>query len=404
MNKEEDEKWKMVREYIMQCPLVPRDHPAIQAAVRGLDQEQQRRDRDEKLRQKFSNTLTNSCKQPESKEDNDGGRGDDDEDDEMIADDWLPVAADVVAPTDPDGSLSSHVIQAISENGILVSTPAAALAAVLHAATLLLMPSWECTGVPETVPKGGFAPPIRAISTWLPVNWDKNHPISLRYRSKSTLESAIITVQQEEPYKIRLVWMRNQEPSWTLDVEDYWNWESWNRACLNSTLPRSPSLHYKGLSTLLALFRKQIAESTAASIQVEETQAYPTLVNSTASWKATSTDPTTAFDTKDDQGRGYPIPTRLETAFPGLSGIPGQFRGDLFPGGGDGGGNLMGPNHAFFTGGHGDSGGFLQPRFDPYNPPLPDVGGGLRPLRPNNGVPNPDHLRPPNNLNNNMFL
>ena len=46
--------WIRVVEYIQTCPLVDRHHPAITAALKGIEQEQKRIERDAKLRQKFA--------------------------------------------------------------------------------------------------------------------------------------------------------------------------------------------------------------------------------------------------------------------------------------------------------------------------------------------------------------
>lgn len=113
----------------------------------------------------------------------------------------------------------------------------------------------------------------------------------------------------------------------------------------------------------------------------------------------------------------YDTPT-IQVFQPG--GMRGDFAGDLNPPGpdflGSGGGNLMGPGHPMFTGEGmpGTNSGFgMRPRFDPVGPP----GGPQDPLRnqqqqpprrrgPPGGLgdPNPDHARPPNDLNNNMFM
>ena len=111
---------------------------------------------------------------------------------------------------------------------------------------------------------------------------------------------------------------------------------------------------------------------------------------------------------------------------------PGDFERDLLPGGVDSpAGNLMGPNHPAFGGVQPPSvgGGYgMRPRFDPYGPPGGPTDprnvdttrtvwdpndprnnrqGGPRHPRPppgGTGDPNPDHERPPNDLNNNMFM
>eukprot|EP00511_Aplanochytrium_stocchinoi_P006129 CAMPEP_0204832840 /NCGR_PEP_ID=MMETSP1346-20131115/14919_1 /ASSEMBLY_ACC=CAM_ASM_000771 /TAXON_ID=215587 /ORGANISM="Aplanochytrium stocchinoi, Strain GSBS06" /LENGTH=407 /DNA_ID=CAMNT_0051964927 /DNA_START=54 /DNA_END=1277 /DNA_ORIENTATION=+ len=107
-----------------------------------------------------------------------------------------------------------------------------------------------------------------------------------------------------------------------------------------------------------------------------------------------------------------------------MPGFPGGFDDDLTPGGGTGtGGMLMGPGNAMFNGRRGRFGeGGVPPgvppgaRFDPYGPGVPPPGyprpapgtapdprrGGGR------GDPNPDHLPPPGNDNedpyNNMYF
>lgn len=109
---------------------------------------------------------------------------------------------------------------------------------------------------------------------------------------------------------------------------------------------------------------------------------------------------------------------------------PGDFDRDLMPPGGrdDPAGNLMGPNHPMFGGGGAQppaAGGYgMRPRFDPYGPPggpqdprndpsnnrnvvdprNPQIPRQPRPPPGGSGDPNPDHERPPNDLNNNMFM
>ena len=109
---------------------------------------------------------------------------------------------------------------------------------------------------------------------------------------------------------------------------------------------------------------------------------------------------------------------------------PGDFDRDLMPGGdvgdADPGGNLMGPNHPTF-GGPPIGGGYgMRPRFDPFGPPggptdprnldpnrnnvdpndprNPQLPRRPRPPPGGTGEPNPDHERPPNDLNNNLFM
>jgi hypothetical protein len=228
-----------------------------------------------------------------------------------------------------------------------------------------------------------------------------------------------------------------------------------------------PALHYKGLSMLLSNFAKtfdlgNVVEdnkdgSTASTVEQQASPYVDTTIQNLASQQqhqqlmhhmyqpknptnypsGPPMRPGVAVNRQpwDNDGRS---PT-IDGAFPGLrvQGPPGNFAGDLAPGGivGPGfgsmdpgmGGMLMGPNHPAFNSGGGISGvgpnsGFgMRPRFDPHGPP----GGPQDPNNPNNfpdgdipdgmrrpngtrrpggsGNPNNDHMRPPNNLNNNMF-
>eukprot|EP00903_Cladosiphon_okamuranus_P012858 g12012.t2 len=111
---------------------------------------------------------------------------------------------------------------------------------------------------------------------------------------------------------------------------------------------------------------------------------------------------------------------------PFIPGRGGDFSGDLFPsgvggpaGGGGGGlpgpGGLLGPGHPMFGGGGGA--GYMEPRYDPYGPPLPGQpwgpgvpgrgagrGGPAQggPRGPPGG-PDNDHLRPPGGPGNMFF-
>jgi len=74
-------------------------------------------------------------------------------------------------------------------------------------------------------------------------------------------------------------------------------------------------------------------------------------------------------------------------------------------------GNLMGPDHPMFQNDPFDMNirpdfGGMQPRFDPYGPPVPSIyprgsrgrGRGRVPHNIPGGDPNPDHLRPPSDF------
>ncbi|CAM9901008.1 unnamed protein product [Pylaiella littoralis] len=111
---------------------------------------------------------------------------------------------------------------------------------------------------------------------------------------------------------------------------------------------------------------------------------------------------------------------------PFIPGRGGDFGGDLFPsgvggpaGGGSGGlpgpGGLLGPGHPMFGGGGGA--GYMEPRYDPYGPPMPGQpwgpgvpgreGGRGGPAqggpRGPPGGPDNDHLRPPGGSGNMFF-
>ena len=49
-----DDAFLQVKEYLLACPTLPNNHPFIQAALRGVEQERQRQARDAKLQEKFT--------------------------------------------------------------------------------------------------------------------------------------------------------------------------------------------------------------------------------------------------------------------------------------------------------------------------------------------------------------
>lgn len=249
-------------------------------------------------------------------------------------------------------------------------------------------------------------------------------------------------------------------------VEDHINLKSWDRARSTVHDERgpgngsgvAPALHYKALPTLLTNFAKTFDlgsvhdESNDTNVTVSnEQQPLPYIDTSVLQTNAASTGQRQApsepvpISRPVDSGRFNPTakkrwkndnprePTTIYEAFPGLhqNNYPGgDFADDLNPANGvaphfggrpDFGGNMMGPNHPIFhhpsgggiTGMGPNSGFGMRPRFDPVGPP----GGpqdpksndhgiipGRRPPPGGSGEPNPDHLVPPNNLRNNMFL
>lgn len=438
-----DDDFAQVRRYLLDCPLVAPDHPAIKAAVEGLDRELKRRERDAKLHQKFMSDAV-EVEKPKEAPANDGvvaaAMGTTEAkaaaEDEAMSDDWHDISADNSHSKDDgdDGSigleLSKQAIASVAEFGVRVSTPFEALAVALHAAMRSPRMGFACTGIPDNGPSNGFAAPVRELpsSVFLPPQWNaKKDEIRLRYRKNST-GSVTLRIKQREPntsdsveVEVGVYPTTTQEPPsepLVFGLGDHVNLESFARAVKEQPLV-TPALHYKSLSLLLTKFAAAFdlgpfaEEKSASSLPyVDQTiQDLPSIrapVHVNEPWVNGST------------------PT-IDSAFPGLRvhHPPGDFADDLVPGGLGGhgfgnpnmGGNLMGPNHPVFHGGMsgvGPNSGFgMKPRYDPIDGPPggptdpnnPDLNNGGNPRgRRHPGEPNPDHLRPPSNLNNNMFM
>jgi hypothetical protein len=502
-----DADFEQVRQYILACPHVSNEHPAIAAAVKGIEQEMKRRERDAKLRQKFmqdavtiekpadastltststsvefasrtfdtntneppltsghsnSNSITNSNTDPADA-------------DETMTDDWHDVTSDSSPKQEGNGEqdeatgflgkcLSRQAIAAIADHQVRVKSPLAAVALALHAAMRSETLGFSCTGVPDDTDgaggsTGGFAPPIRELpkKQFLPRDWDKHaEKVTLRYRKNGTGSLILKVVGQQQAtaqekdivVEVTLYTTSTGEPpsdSLVFSISDHINLDSWARALRDhATVP--PALHYKGLSMLLSNFAKTFdlgnvveGKDTATIEQVlpyvdTTIQSVPSLrvhhLTNPGSFQPAPPPPMRPVVVNQPWDNGW-TPT-IENSFPGLRthGPPGDFAGDLAPGGilapGFGqvspgmGGNLMGPNHPAFTGGPGmsgvgpNSGLGMRPRFDPFGPPGGPTDPNGLPENPNNpnrnrrpggtGDPNPDHMRPPNNLGNNMFM
>jgi hypothetical protein len=536
MGEETDSDFDAVRQYILACPHVSSEHPAILAAIKGIEQEMKRRERDAKLRQKFmqdavtiekpaenamattsANTNTNERQGTSFSSStnimqttlNNNNNNNTDQADETMTDDWHDVNSDTEiasgsgSPKDSDPAnsesqlsdeatsflgkgLSRQAISAIAQHQVQVKSPLEAVALALHAAMRSETLGFGCTGVPDgddsAGAAGGFAAPIRELpkTQFLPRDWDRHtEKVTLRYRKNGT-GSLILKVvgqlqataqEKDTVVEVTLYPTSTGEPpseSLVFPISDHINLDSWARALRdNGTVP--PALHYKGLSMLLSNFcqtfdlgtvseDQDTAAAEQARMYVDTTignpssmqrqqqqqqqrfqQQFEQQANNPANFQSgPPMRPAVAVNRQpwDDDGRS---PT-IDSAFPGLRvrGPPGNFAGDLAPGGIQGpnfgqfdpgmGGMLMGPNHPAFNGGAGgisgvgpNSGMGMRPRFDPFGPP----GGPQDPNNPNNGFPpgdipngtrpsgnrrpggsgnpNPDHMRPPNNLNNNMF-
>jgi hypothetical protein len=529
MGEETDSDFDAVRQYILDCPHVSSEHPAIAAALKGIDQEMKRRERDAKLRQKFmqdavtiekpvaelehANTnerqgtsfssSTNINMQTSLKNNTNTEQAD-----EAMTDDWHDVNSDTDTasgsgslkagdPAQNNGEsqlsdeatsflgkgLSRQVIASIAQHQVQVKSPLAAVALALHAAMRSETLGFGCTGVPDADDSGsagGFAAPIRELpkTQFLPRDWDRHTEIvTLRYRKNGTGSLILKVVGQQQAtaqekdtiVEVTLYPTSTGEPpseSLVFPIADHINLDSWARALKdNGTVP--PALHYKGLSMLLSNFAKTFDLGTVSEDQdaaaAEQARMYvDSTIGNPSSMQRQQQQQQQRFQQQFEQQANNPAnfqsgpPMRpavanrqpwddngrsptIDSAFPGLrvNGPPGNFAGDLAPGGIQGpnfgqfdpgmGGMLMGPNHPAFNGGAGgisgvgpNSGMGMRPRFDPFGPPggpqdpnnngFPDgdIPNGARGPNGNrrpggSGNPNPDHMRPPNNLNNNMF-
>jgi hypothetical protein len=534
MGEETDSDFDKVRQYILDCPHVSSEHPAIAAAVKGIEQEMKRRERDAKLRQKFmqdavtiekpvveleqatASAITNerqgtsfsSSTNRNMQNSLNSNNNNTEQADEAMTDDWHDVNSDTDTasgsgspkagdPAHNNGEqalsdevtsflgkgLSRQAIAAIAQHQVQVKSPLAAVALALHAAMRSETLGFGCTGVPDGDDSGnggGFAAPIRELpkTQFLPSGWDRYaEKVTLRYRKNGTGSLILKVVGQQQAtaqekdmvVEVTLYPTSTGEPpseSLVFPISDHINLDSWARALReNGIVP--PALHYKGLSMLLSNFAKTFdlgtvsedqdaAAAEQARMYVDTTIGNPSSMQRQQQQRQQQQHFQQQFEQQannpanfqsgppmrpavanrqpwDDDGRS---PT-IDSAFPGLrvNGPPGNFAGDLAPGGIQGpnfgqfdpgmGGMLMGPNHPAFNGGAGgisgvgpNSGMGMRPRFDPFGPPggpqdpnnngFPNIPNG--PTRPNGnrrpgggGNPNPDHMRPPNNLGNNMF-
>jgi hypothetical protein len=433
-NSAEMEAYGKIKEYVLACPHVPADHPAIQAALKAVTAEEERRLRDAKLQQKFSqsaseiaaaestdtdlevieheespamNSLPNNSPTNESGEE----------------DDWheVPAAVATMETTACLGeALAQATVQSLSHHRVSVREPWQALVLAVHGALRSDSLEFKCTGKEEAVVSGGFAPPVRELpaTQFLPTSvWNKTGNVALRYRKPGT-GSVVLTAESEgegREASCSFTFGKSGDAPGPLKVTiaDHINLDSWARAATGGKSV-APSLHYKALSSFLTAFCQRFdvgGISDTDETMVAESLPYVdrSILNATLAQSQASTMarlPTTVPPhyrlPMEPWMREQQQPPTIESAF-GLSvpPVPGDFAGDLVPGGlqvdplHGGSGSLMGPDHPMFqTGGvHG-----MQPRFDPFGPLQPDDRGTGR------GRPNNDHMRPPSNLNNNMFM
>ena len=458
--KSDEEEFKRLKMYIEKCPDVPLQSRAVQVALASLDMELSRMERDAKLKRKFSASAlataatTGSAtikieneQLPENTRTNGGNSGaqttqHSDNDDELMAE-WQDVAHEPKSLL--GASLAQLAVGAMSQHQISVKTPLAALALALHATLCTSILGFACTGVPENpATSKGFAPPIRELpkGQFVPPKWEEQQQQSadqlcLRYR-KTAVGSVILTVALEKDHQnkvhVHVKPANSTEPpsrELVFNLDDHINLESFQRA-LQKEGSVLPALHYKDLPTLLTNFANTVdigpirdnSEGFPEQLPYMDATAVPPYTLNDPSNIRPSTFPDTQLPTyvPSDVPRYNPYDTPTTDVFRIARPQRGDFAGDLHPPGigdfmGNGGGNLMGPNHPMFGGsGSGMTGGGfgMRPRFDPFGPP-----GGPQDPTPEEpqpptrrpppggfGDPNPDHLRPPNNLNNNnnMFM
>jgi hypothetical protein len=383
--------FETVKRYLLECPHVPPENPAIKAALEGLLAEQQRRERDVKLQRKFAResnaTVTTSLEDSVVMVNTNTGTGtatpppstasaspDLSASDEMMQE-WHDLAdndnddkkeEDEGRTSFLGKKLAKLAIDSISEHQVKVKSPVAAIAVVFHATLWSDLVGFSCTGIPQdessssslssssTSNNGGFAAPVRELpkSLFLPPQWDSQpQKVSLRYRKNGT--GAIVLTVQEEPadrtITVRLQPASSKEPSsqsLSFSLGDHVNLDSWNAALkASSSIP--PALHYKSLAVLLTNFCRTF-DFGSVEEPISEGQA-PYVDNTVSHSAAVSAQSIHKFDfvppqpipnmadewnqpSWDDQAR---VPTTLGEAFPGILPMApaGHFAGDLAPAG-----------------------------------------------------------------------
>ena len=456
-----DGDFDVVKKYLLECPHLAQENPAIRAALEGLERERTRRERDAKLQAKFakSTTAKTNPRSPEklntslssSLADSDVVVVDEslersavDDPDEMM--EWQDVENNKKEEEEDDEDGTSFLgkqlvklaIDAIAEHNVRIRSPVAAVAVVLHAAMRSELLGFSCTGIPEdgNASNGGFAPPIRELpkGQFLPNHWDApNDSVSLRYRKKGT-GAIVLTVKRDAENVVSVQLIPNEEPpseSLSFPLQEHINLDSFTTALKTATAV-PPALHYKGLQQLLTKFCRTF---DLGSINDVPTTAAP-YVDTTVIFSKGGNNGGIAEIRKSDFVPPIPpdgIPNPANRPEPWETGVPAtidqafgrnmpgdrDFEDDLAPGGlrdplcigrGRMGGNLMGPNHPMFGGVGGMGGpqfggpGTMQPRFDPFFPPGVDPQKQPHPGRTRHpGEPNPDHLPPPNAFGHDMF-
>jgi hypothetical protein len=448
--------FERLKRHILALDDMPRNHPAMQAALEGLDAEAKRRKRDEKLQHKFmlvekptaaSGSETSGGRKQENSKGAAAAQGDDST--MSGEDDWHNINDNEENENNGSylgASLAKQVIQSMARHSdVRVTSPLASIALALHAALRGTTLGFACTGVHEP-PSPGFAAPVRELppSQLVPtVPWQNDKEIVLRYRKEGTGAMLLRVVRfndsgKDQQVQVTLVPASTNEPSsesLVFRLGDYVNLESLQRALLQQGGGVQPALHYKALAKLLTTFAAtfdlgQVRESEDLG-QQQSLRVDGTLPNPPPRTQVYMQEELPFVPPYDDDTRplSYEVPTTIDAAFPGLAvrqgNSGGDFAGDLGLSGVRGSGlqdpfrigapgNLMGPNHPMFGGsGVGPNSGFgMRPRYDPVGPPggpteldfdgMPVPPNARIPRRGGTGNPNNTLLQPPNNHN--MFL
>jgi hypothetical protein len=389
--KTEHDGFETVKRYLLNCPHVPNDHPAVRAAVEGLEKEQKRRDRDLKLQAKFTNrtstTTTTSITQAQAEADSDNNEEttrtntnpypqrqsstsstNSTEDSEMM--EWQDVERKKEQQQEDPSSflgkqLSQLAIQDMAQQDAKVSSPLAAIAVVLHACLRSELLGFLCTGIPETTtgqPSNngfGFAPSIRELpkTTFLPLKWEDNAThISLRYR-KPTIGALVLSVSLDDDRNVSIQMIRNQEPHGEpleFPLADHINLDSWNAAQKTSGYSSggrmakiAPALHYKALHQLVTNVLRTFDLGVIDSEQAQDIESSAPYVDTTVVYSKTTNPikkklpalvllPTVVSEPQPWQPReGHTqVPATIHQAFGReFPNAPGDFADDLTPGG-----------------------------------------------------------------------
>jgi hypothetical protein len=367
--------YERLRSYIASCPVLPENHPAVQAALTGLEQAYQKSVRDEKLRQQFANK-NNNISAPKAANKVSGSnkteptkqtpvavaqRSTMNTNDNNSDDDWEDATAtDVVVMSAMDDTdveileneraeeLRQQVLTALQQHQVQVSSPLAALTVALHA--VLLQHAHRCTGVPVAPAQNSlFAPPVRELSAsqFLPEKWESpcGPAACLALRYKSPNGGAMILRVELNSFSglVQVSWQKEEGSdavTMSFPLEQHFNLESWQAAAAGTILV-PPALHYKQLSQLLIQFVQTLkleAPSVEQQQPVSPSQLY---VDRSVQSFPSSRPAATPLQTTPAL-----VPTTVNEAFFDRTRFSnGDFAGDLMPGGMVGipgmGGNLM---------------------------------------------------------------